>query len=101
MMNIRLSVCQHLARLALLVSLALLVAMSLLNKPALAQDPDFSAIDDPLDGQYELFAVDDLLIQRPKGQNSSTETQINNYVLETNNETISSQTKLGMVRHCY
>ena len=31
---------------------------------AVAQDPDFSTVDDPLNGDYELFTVDDLLIIR-------------------------------------
>jgi hypothetical protein len=60
-----------------------------------AQDPNFSDIDDPLNGEYELFTVDDLLIMRTKPVNNNTQSQINNYILETANETISSQSVLA------
>ncbi len=55
------------------------------------QDPDFSQVDDPLNGELQLFTVDDLLIARTKPENSKTQSQINNYILETANETISKQ----------
>ena len=64
-----------------------------LNTEAVAQDPDFDTVDDPLDGDYQLFTVDDLVLARTKPMNSHTESEVNNYVLETANETISSQTK--------
>ena len=81
----------RLARLALLVIVA---AFALMARPALAQDdPNFAAINDPLDGEYEIFTVDDLLIAVTKPLASDTQSEINNYVLETENDMLSSQVK--------
>ncbi len=57
-------------------------------------DPDFSTIDDPLNGAYELYTVDDLLISRPTPLDSATKTQVDNYILETEGGTITSQSIL-------
>jgi hypothetical protein len=56
-----------------------------------AADPDFSTIDDPLNGDYELFTVDDLIIARTKPANNNTRSFVYNYILETENNTITSQ----------
>ncbi len=67
-----------------------------------AQDPDFNSINDPLNGDYELFNVDDLLVMRTKPLSSSTQSQVNNYILETANDNISSQAKRTVsTRDCY
>jgi hypothetical protein len=58
---------------------------------AAASDPDFSTIDDPLNGEYELFTVDDLLIMQSKAVNNNTTSEALNYILETENQSISSQ----------
>jgi hypothetical protein len=73
--------------------LIVLIAVGLLLSGGvlMAQDPNFNDIDDPLNGQYELFTVDDLLIMRTKPLNNNTASQVKNYILETANETISSQ----------
>jgi hypothetical protein len=54
------------------IALAALVALIFTAAPASAQDPDFDTIDDPLNGEYELFTVDDLLIMRSKAVNNNT-----------------------------
>ncbi len=61
------------------------------SNEAAATNPDFSTIDDPLNGEYELFTVDDLVIARTKPANNNTTSSVRNYILETENETISSQ----------
>ncbi len=83
--------------LALLIVFAALIStglpLSAREDEAVDQDPDFSTIDDPLDGDYELYTVDDLLISRTKGVNGNKNSQVTNYILETANNTISKQTK--------
>ena len=57
-----------------------------------ATDPDFSTVDDPLNGDYELYTVDDLVISRAKALNSNlTATQEWNYLLKTADASIVSQ----------
>lgn len=73
-----------------------------LGSQTVDQSPDFGDVNDPLNGDYQLFTVDDLLIARTKGQNNNTTSEINNYILETENETISSQAKQTLVSPpCY
>ncbi|MCB0023377.1 MAG: hypothetical protein KDD91_10130, partial [Caldilinea sp.] len=75
-------------------TLAFLLLLGFAAKPAFAQDPDFSTIDDPLNGDYELYTVDDLVVARTKPENSNTTSAVFNYILETQNFTISSQSAL-------
>ena len=90
-----------LARLALLGPLVLLLALVVTSRPVMAQnDPDFGAIDDPLDGDYEVFTVDDFVIYRTLPLQAAMD--VINYVFETENEQISSQTKrLATSPGCY
>ena len=90
-MKHQLSPKQRLLRLAILTPLVVLLALCFAAAPVQAQDPDFDTIDDPLNGDYELYTVDDLLISRTKPENSDTSSVVNNYILETENESISSQ----------
>ena len=60
---------------------------------AAVSDPDFNTINDPLNGEFELFTVDDLLTSRTKPQNGGTTSQVNNYIMLTENESISSASK--------
>jgi hypothetical protein len=65
---------------------------------AVAQDPDFSTVDDPLNGDYELFTVDDLVITPPNliKINSSdpwNAMQTDIFIMETEDEKVSSQVK--------
>ncbi|MFN2140593.1 MAG: FG-GAP repeat domain-containing protein, partial [Candidatus Promineifilaceae bacterium] len=98
-------------RLPVLLALCTLILTAVIFLPALAQDtpdapagdpspasvgaaasdPDFNTIDDPLNGEYELFTVDDLLIMRSKAVNNNTTSEALNYILETENQSISSQ----------
>ena len=50
---------------------------------AVKTDPDFDTIDDPLEGEFELFTVDDLLVARTKAQINQNQSQIINYIVET------------------
>ena len=70
---------------------------------AVASDPDFSTVDDPLNGDYVLYAVDDLVIARSKAQNSSAVNGFEyNYILKTANSSIASQELSQVsVMNCY
>ena len=54
--------------------IAVFVALLIGATPLLAQDagPDFKAIYEPLNGEYELYTVDDLVISRTKPTNNNT-----------------------------
>ncbi len=93
-MNNSKSLRRHPVISALLALMGTVMALSLFIGSAYAQDPDFDNIDDPLMGEYELNTVDDLLISRTKPLNSNTQSDVLNYILETENETISSQSVL-------
>ena len=79
-----------LALFALLIAAVPLLAR---DDTAVAQDPDFSAVDDPLNGDYELFTVDDLVISRATPLDNKTKLEIDTYLLETANETVSNSSK--------
>ena len=70
---------------------------------AVASDPDFSTIDDPLNGDYVLYTVDDLVISRSEAQNSSAVNGYEyNYILKTANSSIASQEQSQVsVMNCY
>ena len=95
-MKHQLSPTHTLFRLAILTPLVVLLALCFAAAPALAQDPDFDAIDDPLNGAFELYTVDDLLISRTKPQNDNTTSSGLNYILETEDQTISSQSVIDV-----
>lgn len=57
--------------------------------------PDFSAIDDPLAGNYTVFSVDDLVIQRPVA--AGGQTTITNYVLLTDNNAVASSEQVNLL----
>ena len=97
-------------RLPVLLVIFALLLLALIFLPALAQDtpasveaatptpmptPNFGEVDDPLNGEYELFTVDDLVIGRTKPVNSNTKSEVFNYILETANQSISSQSVMG------
>jgi hypothetical protein len=63
---------------------------------AVTSDPDFSTVDDPLNGDYELFTVDDLLIMRTI-EDAEQMAQVNNYVMETASMKVSNQTRREVV----
>ncbi len=75
-------------------ALVILVLLGFAAKPAFAQDFNFGTIDDPLNGDYELFTVDDLVVARTNPENNNTTSSALNYILETENYTISSQSIL-------
>ncbi|MDX1415868.1 MAG: VCBS repeat-containing protein [Candidatus Promineifilaceae bacterium] len=59
------------------------------------EDPDFSTVEDPLQGDYELFSVDDLLVQRPTVAN--LQTTISNYILLTENNTVAAEQQVDVL----
>jgi len=56
-----------------------------------AQDPDFST-DDPLEGQWELSRVTDLVLYQTHSADSNTKSEILNYYLETEDSKVVTQT---------
>ena len=58
--------------------------------PARAQSPDFSTVDDPLDGNYQLFRVDDLVVTRPVAA-SANSTGFGYDILLTEDQEIQSE----------
>ena len=88
----------------ILFSVVLMAVAPLLAREddtAVAQDPDFSEVDDPLNGEYELFTVDDLLIMRTK-EDSQGRAQVNNYIMETANFKVSNQFRRQVISQtCY
>ncbi len=58
------------------------------------QSPDFSTVDDPMNGNYQLFTVDDLVVRRPivtpTGEIPSLHIQFGHDVYKTENEQVSS-----------
>jgi hypothetical protein len=87
---------QILLRVMSALLLAILIAAllpAILIATAYADDPNFATINDPLNGDYEVFTVDDLLIFRTTPLDNGTKSHVNNYILETENNSISSQTE--------
>lgn len=68
---------------------AWLLSCFLVSVTAHAQDPDFSSIDDPLNGSYKLFRVDDLMIDQPVVLGDYTILAYS--ILKTDNNVISSE----------
>ncbi len=58
--------------------LAILLLLGFAAEPAFAQDPNFSTIDDPLEGQWELSTVNDLVLYQSHSAFNNTESQILN-----------------------
>jgi hypothetical protein len=54
-----------------------------------AQQGDLTTVDDPLNGKYELYTVDDLVIQGPTVD--ATQSTIVNYLLDTENNAVTTQ----------
>ena len=90
-MNNSKSLRRHPVISALLALMGTVMALSLFIGSAYAQDPNFDTIDDPLDGEYELYTVDDLLIFRTTSRNNNTASSGLLYTLETGDETVTSQ----------
>lgn len=72
--------------------LAILLLLGFAAEPAFAQDPNFSTIDDPLEGQWELSTVNDLVLYQSHSAFNNTESQILNYYFGTQNQQIITQT---------
>ncbi len=68
----------------------LFLSLMLSTAPALAADPDFTT-DDPLEGNWELSRVTDLMMYQTHGFDSNTKSNIHNYFLDTEDEKITSQ----------
>ncbi|MCO5214251.1 MAG: VCBS repeat-containing protein, partial [Caldilinea sp.] len=74
-----------------LVAMAFAIFLLAIPVTVHAQDPDFST-DDPLEGQWELSRVTDLVLYQTHSADNNTKSQILNYYLETENSQIVTQT---------
>ncbi len=93
---------KNLAKMVLAVTFTLLLTMVLGGGSAWADDPDFGDVDDVLSGDYQIYAVDDLLIQRPSLTSTQEKTNITNYLLETEDLMFSAQSKRQVLTaDCY